>query len=380
MELSKVKPSKIYDQNEVTFKSLLKQILKTKFNGFIRITTSSTNEGFILFKEGKGIAASYSRYFKNFVLDDEFFKEDALRKIEHNAQKSYIIEVYELTTSQIDYAIEFNEKYVLENDYLSRYLKKPKKKVKPEKANGDVLYKIYGDTDLIKKNVEDKHQVKKEVSSKTNILTDEINSKDELNVASILKEEHSSENFDSSLEILDSERTENFNDSNQYNELLTIEKPLKTTVDQSNNIKTLIKAIKGSQGKRKKENPPVKTSTTQKSMEELKLLLSSLNSNEIEMLELNIMNNIKKAILHIPKIKEKSVNISIDRENGLMGSVNIEAEYTNRGFLDLITKSSKDDIYYLEDTIYENAQMALINAFGNFNEVIDYFDISIKVI
>lgn len=393
MELSKVKPSKIYDKNEVTFKNLLKQILKTKFNGFIRITTNSNNEGFILFKEGEGIAASYSRYLKNFVLDEELFKEDALRKIEHIAShRPYIIEVYELNISQIDYAIEFNEKYVLENDYLSRYLKKPKKTIKKEKIQGKVLYKKNGDPeDLNHRNVNDKSSDKKGDAhytnnlEKLNFVTNHPNEKTNHPIDQIIGEfplKHNQQPANIRELFLNnnaSGKIENFNEHNQNPEPLTIEKPQITPLSHTKNIKTLIAAIKGKQ-KTHQEKKPAKTYNDHRSMEELKLLLNSLNNHEIEMIELNIMNNIKKAILYIPKVKEKSVNISIDRKNGLMGCVNIEAEYTDKGFLDLITGSFKDDLNYLEDRIYESTQLEIKNVFGNFHEVLDYFDISIKVV
>ena len=63
MELSKIKPSKIYDNNHMSFKSILEHVFNSKFNGFYPITTRSTNEGYILFKEGKEIAASFSPLF-----------------------------------------------------------------------------------------------------------------------------------------------------------------------------------------------------------------------------------------------------------------------------------------------------------------------------
>ncbi len=104
----------------MSFKSILEHVFNSKFNGFIRITTRSTNEGYILFKEGKEIAASFSRYFKNFVLDEEFIKKDALRKIEHESHKPFKIEIFELTPYQIDFSMEINKKYQLEEDYLSK--------------------------------------------------------------------------------------------------------------------------------------------------------------------------------------------------------------------------------------------------------------------
>lgn len=93
----------------MSFKSILEHVFNSKFNGFIRITTRSTNEGYILFKEGKEIAASFSRYFKNFVLDEEFIKKDALRKIEHESHKPFKIEIFELTPYQIDFSMEINK-------------------------------------------------------------------------------------------------------------------------------------------------------------------------------------------------------------------------------------------------------------------------------
>lgn len=378
MELSKVKPSKIYDDGEMTFKSLLKQIINTKFNGFIRITTQNTNEGFILFKEGKGIAASYSRYLKNLVLDEELSKEDALRKIEYETRKrSYIIEVYELTSSQIDYAIKFNEKYVLENDNLSQYLKKHKKKQKG--AQGEVLNKVYETSETYDEadSLETRDIKVSDGSSDDSyykILTGNLNGQYNP-IEEDVARYHEKNN--ESLGIFDSSSVVGSFHGSETIQILDKEEPEKAP---AKNIKSLIRAIKGSQEKPEKRKPPTTTHNSQRSMKELKLLLNSLNQDEIEMIELNIMNNIKKAILHISKVKEKSVSISIDRKKGLMGNVNIVAEYTDKGFLDLLTGSSKDDIYYLEDLIYDSTQVEIKKVFGNFQDVLDYFDISIKVI
>ncbi len=77
------------------------------------------------------------------------------------------------------------------------------------------------------------------------------------------------------------------------------------------NITTLINAIKGEKkSKHDIKKDSIKPFNGKRSINELKILLKTLDNDKIEMLELNIINNIKKRLLSLPRIKEKSVRIS----------------------------------------------------------------------
>jgi len=63
MEMPIISPSMVSYADELNFNKLLEDLLRNKHNGFIRVTFGS-NEGYILFKNGNQIAASYYRYSK----------------------------------------------------------------------------------------------------------------------------------------------------------------------------------------------------------------------------------------------------------------------------------------------------------------------------
>lgn len=437
MELSKIKPIKIYNNNEMAFNSLLKQITNSKFDGFIKIKTRRTDEGYILFRDGKGIAASYSQYLKNFILDKEFFKDDAILKIEHETgNRSYIMEIFELNHSQINYAIKFNEKYVLEIDYTSynylnyknsnadRFHEKTKKIKTDDGHLKEINIEETNDFDYIADVLDDKNEDllenKEEFIESINLSEEKIESVEHIekeneflyenkttlddktisnknlgditiihgNKEEIITNKNYTEDEDLYLEAIDlsgeNNNPESFEENDEHIYDTKDDEMFKQSKTGHHNVKKLIKDIKKAQKEKTPEpdkNLTLKTSNhTKRSINELKYLLKSLSDEEIEMIEMNIMKIIAKSLLTIPKIKHKEVNISIDRNNGLKGKVDITAEYTDKGFLKWITGTSKTNSDYLKNMIFETTQLEIKKTFGNFQEVLDYFDISIKMI
>ncbi len=117
MELPITKPSQVSYADELDFSELLEKMAENEHNGFIRITHSS-EEGYILFKEGKKVAASY----------DRFLKSEAIDKIKSSFEKSdTLIEVFDLKESQMNYLIDLNKVYKLEE--------KPKSVSRPTETN-----------------------------------------------------------------------------------------------------------------------------------------------------------------------------------------------------------------------------------------------------
>jgi hypothetical protein len=93
--------------DEIDFVQLLNKLLKERHNGFMRIT-SGPDEGFILFKEGKQVAAEYGR----------FSKSDALETIMSATQNNdTVIEVFDLKSSNIDYLQDVNKPFLMEPDF-----------------------------------------------------------------------------------------------------------------------------------------------------------------------------------------------------------------------------------------------------------------------
>jgi hypothetical protein len=123
MELPITKPSKVCYADELIFSELLEQMAENRHNGFIRITHGS-EEGYILFREGKEVAAAY----------DRFLKSAAIEQIELSFEKSdTLIEVFDLKESQMDYLIDLNQVYKLEEKPPEPVSLSPETYSEPEK-------------------------------------------------------------------------------------------------------------------------------------------------------------------------------------------------------------------------------------------------------
>ncbi|MCE5213626.1 MAG: DUF2226 domain-containing protein [Methanobacterium sp.] len=107
MEMPITKPSMVSYADEVDFAEILEKLLKDRHNGFIRVTSGS-DEGFILFENGKQLAASYERYSKSEAIDQI---KSAMEK------DDTVIEIFDLRPSHIDYLLDVNKPYILEPDY-----------------------------------------------------------------------------------------------------------------------------------------------------------------------------------------------------------------------------------------------------------------------
>ena len=107
MEVPITKPSKISYADDINFAELLKDLMKSKHNGFIRVT-NGTEEGFLLLKDGKQVAASYDRNAKS----------EAVESIKSAIKEpNTLIEVFDLRRSYIDYLIDINKPYLFESSY-----------------------------------------------------------------------------------------------------------------------------------------------------------------------------------------------------------------------------------------------------------------------
>ncbi len=54
-------------------------------------------------------------------------------------------------------------------------------------------------------------------------------------------------------------------------------------------------------------------------------------------------------------------------------------EYTGKAFFDNFPNSSTYDVSFLQKEIFHIAQIEIKNAFGNFHDVLDYFDILVQI-
>ena len=103
MELPITRPSMICYADEIEFPEFLKDLSAKEHNGFIRITSGS-EEGYILFKEGKEIAASYERHSR----------VDAIENIKAAMDNNgTLIEIFDVRPSQIDFFMDINKPYII---------------------------------------------------------------------------------------------------------------------------------------------------------------------------------------------------------------------------------------------------------------------------
>ncbi|MEN6328864.1 MAG: DUF2226 domain-containing protein [Methanobacteriaceae archaeon] len=104
MDMPITKPSMVAYADELEFSQLLEDLSKTKKNGFIRVTSGS-EDGYLLFKDGKQVAASY----------DHLSKLEAIDKIKL-AMEDYktLVEVFDIRPSQVSYLMDVNKPYLLE--------------------------------------------------------------------------------------------------------------------------------------------------------------------------------------------------------------------------------------------------------------------------
>ena len=100
-----ISPSIVSYADELNFNQLLEDLLKNKHNGFIRVTSGSY-EGYILFKNGNQVAASY----------DKYSKLEAVESIKSIIKENdTLIEVFNLKESPVDYLINVNKPYLIES-------------------------------------------------------------------------------------------------------------------------------------------------------------------------------------------------------------------------------------------------------------------------
>jgi hypothetical protein len=104
MDMPITKPSMVAYADQLEFSQLLEELSQTKKNGFIRVTSGS-EDGYLLFKDGKQVAASY----------DNLSKVEALDKI-RLAMEDYktLVEVFDIRPSQVSYLMGLNKPYLLE--------------------------------------------------------------------------------------------------------------------------------------------------------------------------------------------------------------------------------------------------------------------------
>ena len=427
MELPITRPSMMCYADELKFPDLLNDLSSKKHNGFIRITAGS-EEGFILFKQGKEIAASYIRYSR----------VDAIEKIKSAMEdKTTLIEVFDVRSNQIDFFMEMNKPYIIgadAYDLIDKFKKPEEKEIKPKavpkpKPVSDALKESNSKpkVEKVKNQVVSKPQETivpspNNTSRESKSLTETDTFKQTVNQTendkTVKEEILEIKNTETIKEpVADNESvTKNITDNESVTETVAEDKSANKIIPKSvTEIVTIEPEVEESESKVSNENPSQDISNTTELTEKDTELLSqeespkpsmdrselmkkygikdiqeedvtnilesykggSVSDEDVEKIELTLMNKIKKSTLSIPKIKGAEVMVFLDNVERLTGKVNIIIESQSQGFLSRIMgDSNKAD---LERQIIEISQIEIRKSFRKYPEIVDDFNINVEI-
>lgn len=418
MEMPITKPSMVSYADELDFSKLMEDLANVNKNGFIRVTSRS-EEGYILYKNGKQVAASY----------DKYSKVEALEKISSALEhKNTLIEVFDVGPSQVDYLLDLNKPYIIEEganvyDVIGELKKTaaeppeepqveeiPSEKTLDEKISSEKPLDEEmnleepldegipkPDKEIPKESSEEKIIPAVEESSEMGTVTEDAAPVTEMDKSIV-------ENSDSSLKE-DSPSTGSIEELETDNNI----KPSSTTSEMKlDDISSAEKVVESDDEKLK---TPSKAETEVESpsetpmndveekpidrMELLKKygikdvqdddvenLLQSykggiIDDDDVERVELVLMNLIKKSVLGIPKIKGTEVMVFLDNYKELTGTINIITEYESQGFLNKIMGQSRTATN-LRRQIINIAEIAIKKSFRQYPEVVEKFEINVE--
>jgi hypothetical protein len=438
MELPITRPSMICYADEIEFAELLKDLSLKRHNGFIRITSGS-EEGFVLFKQGKEIAASYDRHSR----------VEAIEKINDAMNNTgTLIEIFNVRPTQIDFFMDINKPYIIGSEAyelideikkstdlketettpepkavptakpVSEAIKQSENNTKSTKTTKPETIEIkqvpQDDDEIVSK---EKSSNDSEILSETKEAPNEPIEKSELEnksvkdvVPEIIKPETKTKQLGEN-DTKEKQTTQQIHESvTEMNEGSVIESvPEKTSeefkiepvTDESNisstdepvpDIDSTLENDLETNSKKEKENserPLIDRSELMKKYgikdiqdEDVDNILESykggsVKDEDIEKIELTLMNKIKKSILPIPKIKGAEVMVFLENMDGLSGKVNIIIELESKGFLSRFMSDSKD--INLERQIINISQIEIRKSFRKYPEIVDKFDVNVEI-
>lgn len=363
MELPITKPSKISYGDEIDFSELLEKLASDEYNGFIRITHAS-DEGYILFRDGVHVAASY----------DRFMKEEALERIMEVADKTdTLIELFDLKRSQLDYLMDINRIYIIEQKG---------RVIEPQAVEEEGYFNP------------------KEASYRQPITDEETPETSEIAVDASPDIEDTE--FAGALEGEDVESTETQSKpqvevteevTQEPQTLKTEESPEVPAADESTDADTEKEEKLENEASDSMDVPDSKPLSRDELMkkyglrdigeEEVEKVLETYKGGAItdidpERVELTLMNKIKMSILGIPRIKGAEVIVFLDNTYDLSGRIKIMVEHEGKGIFSRIMGDSREE-ENLKFHIMDIVEMELRKTFRDFPEIVDNFEVSIEV-
>jgi len=402
MEMPITKPSMVSYADELNFNQLVDELTNKQHNGFIRVTAGS-EEGFILYKNGKQVAASY----------DRLSKSEALEKIEFAlAENNTLIEVFDTRPSQVDYLIELNQPYVIKDESkVPDVISELKETENAEKPISEPVSEPVSEPDSIQKVTVETETVAEDTKTGTEI-TD------------LPEEQPEDDNIpNSSLDTVEevkpeSELVKSVGETSDKNTVVTQELTSDTT-EKSIETETPDPSPKSTSKVHEVDEGSIEIISSQSEVDESRedasskieeepqeeplvdrsellkkygikdvdekdvenLLESykggSISDDDAEKIELTLMNRIKKSVLGIPKIQGTEVMVFLDNYRDLSGTINIITEYESQGIFSRIRGQSKT-VDNLKRQIINIAEIEIKKSFRQYPEVIDKFEINVE--
>lgn len=381
MELPITRPSQMSYADEINFSELLGELKSKRFNGFVRVTSGSS-EGYILFNEGIQSASSF----------DNYSKIEAIEKIKSAVEDSRtLIEVFDLKKSQMNYLMDLNKFFIIDSgskveNIIDELKKTENAKTETNKAPSTTVNNVE-ENKIVQEVIEAENKsesVLEEKENKDNIV------KEKLKAISEAPKESSANKKDLEEVVAEPELSSTSN-------LKKSEKIRSTAVE------TIIKKEDSEPEIEKpqypEENEFIEPGFEAESVnredlmkkyglkdvgeEEVDNILEtykggSLSDEDVEKIELTLMNKIKKTILGIPKIRGTEVMVFLDNTSELSGTINIITEYETKGFFSRIRGQSKD-LENLKRQIMNITQMEVKKSFRGYPEIVDDFEINVEI-
>ena len=378
MELPITKPSMVSYADQIDFSQLVEELSKNKHNGFIRVTSGS-EDGYLLFKEGEQIAASYDTYSKLDALE-------RIRSVTENART--LVEVFDIKKSQIDFLLDVNKHYLInlksETDDLLSELQSSRgyEEVEQNKETpATELDELPELDDLKTEAVETVEEPEIQFPNRESTDTTEKSGTDtEMGEVEGVPEETSTpQDITADSEPSLSDAIDNPIDNK------TIEAELDELKPETEVSKTTSEPEEASEPEVPLDRSDLlkKYGIKEVKEEDVENLLDtykggSVDEGDVEKIELTLMNKIKKSVLGLPKIRGAEVMVFLDNTNGLSGHVNIIIESESQGFLSKLRGESKD-ADNLKRQIINISQIEIRKSFRKYPEIVDEFDVNVEM-
>ncbi len=410
--------------DDLDFQNLMDDLHREGKNGFIRVTSGS-EEGYILFKEGKQVAASY----------EEYAKLDALEKILSAMDNSKtLIEVFDVGLSQIDYLLDLNKPYKFDEvanvyDVIDELKKTSEEKPESESTpKADLEPKTEPAPEPTPKaDLEPKTEPAPEPTPKADLepktepapeadlepktepapeadlepktepapeadLEPKTEPAPEADLEAEPQEPKVSEPVvvaeeKPSVSEVPSKELESFKASTASEEPASREKKIKTP--KPSETEESPESSEPAETEESEEELTLDRSELLKKYgiedveeEQIESLLQTykggiIEDEDVEKVEFVLMNTIKKSVLGVPKIKGTEVMVFLDNFKDLTGSINIIVEYESQGFFNRLIGQSKIS-NNLTQQIINIAEIQIKKCFRQYPEVVEKFDINVE--